>query len=468
MTIEGLSGKRVTIIGMAREGKALAQFLTRHGVAVTITDAKDADELRDVISELDDLPIRFVLGEHPEELLSADLICVSPGVPLNIPFLVKARRAGIPLSSEPRLFAQFCPAPVIGITGSSGKSTTVVLVGRMLAEAGWQTYVGGNIGDPLLPKMEEIQAGDWVVTELSSFQLELFGTEYGLEEGWSPSIAAITNLTPNHLDRHGTMDAYVAAKKNVFLHQNVDGHVVLSRDNSATWELGNECLGQVIAFSLEREVARGSYLRDDRLYVRIEGQAKEICRTGEVKLLGRHNVANVLAACAIAGVAGAPVEAMRAVATTMVGIEHRLEFVREHQGVRYYNDSIATSPERAMAALRAFDEPVVLLAGGRDKHLPWDAWADLALERARHLVVFGEVRPIVERAIATVQLKGQRDLRESLWMRSVETLGEAVAVAASLARPGEVVLLSPGGTSFDEFKDFAERGDRFRMLVQDL
>ncbi|MCG2767115.1 MAG: UDP-N-acetylmuramoyl-L-alanine--D-glutamate ligase, partial [Anaerolineae bacterium] len=172
--------------------------------------------------------------------------------------------------------------------------------------------------------------------------------------------------------------------------------------------------------------------------------------------------------CAIAGVAGAPVEAMRAVATTMVGIEHRLEFVREHQGVRYYNDSIATSPERAMAALRAFDEPVVLLAGGRDKHLPWDAWADLALEKARHLVVFGEVQPIVERAIATAQLKGQRDLRESLWMRSVETLGEAVAFAASLARPGEVVLLSPGGTSFDEFKDFAERGDRFRMLVQDL
>ena len=468
MTIAGLSGKRVIIIGMAREGKALAQFLTWHGAAVTITDAKDADELREVISELEDLPIRFVLGGHPEELLNADLICVSPGVPLNIPFLVKARRAGIPLSSEPRLFAQFCPAPVIGITGSSGKSTTVVLVGRMLAEAGWQTYVGGNIGAPLLPKVEEIQAGDRVVTELSSFQLELFGTKYGAEEGWSPSIAAITNLTPNHLDRHGTMDAYVAAKKNVFLHQNEDGHVVLSRDNAAAWELRNECLGQVIAFSLEREVVRGSYLRDDRLYVRIEGQAREICRMDEIKLLGRHNVANVLAACAIAGVAGAPAEAMRAVATTMVGIGHRLEFVREHQGVRYYNDSVATSPERAMAALRAFDEPVVLLAGGRDKHLPWDAWADLALEKARHLVVFGEVQPIVERAIATVQLKGQRHLRESLWMRSVETLGEAVAVAASLARPGEVVLLSPGGTSFDEFKDFAERGDRFRMLVQDL
>jgi len=468
MTIEGLSGKRVIVVGMAREGKALAQFLTRHGAAVTMSDAKDADELRDVISELEDLSIQFVLGGHPDELLNADLICVSPGVPLSIPFLVKARRAGIPLSSEPRLFAQFCPVPVIGITGSSGKSTTVVLVGRMLVEAGWQTYVGGNIGSPLLPKVEEIRAGDRVVMELSSFQLELFGTKYGAEAGWSPSIAAITNLTPNHLDRHGTMDAYVAAKKNVFLHQDTDGCVVLGRDNSAAWELRNECLGQVIAFSLEREVALGSYLQGDRLYVRIEGQAREICRMSEIKLLGRHNVANVLAACAIAGVAGVPVEAMRAVATTMVGIEHRLEFVREHRGVQYYNDSIATSPERAMAALRAFDESVVLLAGGRDKHLPWDTWADLVLEKAKHLVVFGEAQPIIERAIATVQLRCQRDLPESLWMRSVETLEEAVTVAASLARSGDVVLLSPGGTSFDAFKDFAARGDRFRALVHDL
>ena len=252
------------------------------------------------------------------------------------------------------------------------------------------------------------------------------------------------------------------------LHQNKDGFVVLNRDNLAAWELRNECLGQVIAFSLEREVDRGSYLRDDRLYIRIEEQAREICQMSEIRLLGRHNVANVLAACAIAGVVGATEEAMRMVATTMVGIEHRLELVRKHHGVRYYNDSIATSPERAMAALRAFDDPVVLLVGGRDKHLPWDAWADLVMDKARHLVVFGEVRPIVEHAIATAQLKGQRDLQESPWMHSVETLGEAVAVAASLARSGEVVLLSPGGTSFDEFKDFTERGDRFRTLVQDL
>ncbi len=467
MSIEGLSGKRVTIIGMAREGEALARFLTRHGAVVTASDTKGADELRDVVGALDDLPIRFVLGGHPDELLDADLICVSPGVPLGIPFLVKARRAGIPLSSEPRLFARFCPAPVIGVTGSSGKSTTVVLVGKMLEEAGWHTYMGGNIGVPLLPEVEEMQAGDRVVMELSSFQLELFGTEYGDEEGWSPSIAAITNLTPNHLDRHSSMDAYVAAKKNIFLHQDADDCVVLGRDDATAWGLRDECRGQVIGFALEREVARGSYLRDDRLCVRAEEET-EVCRTGEIKLLGRHNVANVLAACAIAGVAGAPVEAMRAVATTMVGIEHRLEFVREHRGVRYYDDSIATSPERAMAALRAFDESVVLLAGGRDKRLRWDVWAELALEKARLLVVFGEARPIMEGAIARAWPKRERDLRESSWMRSVETLEEAVDVAASLARRNEVVLLSPGGTSFDAFKDFAKRGNRFREMVEQL
>lgn len=468
MNIEDLSGEHIAIIGLAREGSALARFLVRQGAMVTVSDVKDADELTDAISALSDLPIRFVLGGHPDELLDADLICVSPGVPLGIPFLVKARRAGIPLSSEPRLFAEFCAAPVIGITGSSGKSTTVVLVGRMLEEAGWHAYVGGNIGVPLLPKVEDIRPEDRVVTELSSFQLELFGTQYGEEEGWSPSIAAITNLTPNHLDRHGSMDAYVAAKKNVFLHQSADEHIVLGRDSAAAWELRNECPGQVLGVSLEHEVARGSFLGGDRLYVRVEGQEREVCRTGEIKLLGRHNVANVLAACAIAGVAGAPVEAMRAVATTMVGIEHRLELVREHRGVRYYDDSIATSPERAMAALGAFDDAVILLAGGRDKHLPWNKWAELALERVRQLVVFGEARPIIERAIASARLGDGGDLRGSSWMRSVETLEEAVGIAVSLAQAGEVVLLSPGGTSFDAFKDFAERGDRFQELVEAL
>jgi len=468
MNREGFTGKRVTIIGLAREGQALARFLAEHGAMVRVSDARQEHELGDAVSSLADLPMQFALGGHRDELLDADTIFVSPGVPLGIPFLARAREAGVPLSSEPRLFAELCRAPIIGITGSSGKSTTVVLVGRMLQESGWRTFVGGNIGVPLLPKVQVIEPEDKVVVELSSFQLEMFAAGCGTGPGLSPAVAAITNITPNHLDRHETMEAYVAAKKNILLYQSADDSVVLGRDNAAAWELRSDCAGRVAGFSLEYEVPRGSYLRGDRLLVRLGDREEEVCRTQDIRLLGRHNVANVAAACAIAGTAGASVKAMRTVATTMTGIPHRLELVREHRGVRYYDDSIATSPERAVAALRAFDEPVVLLAGGRDKHLPWDSWADLASERVRHLVAFGEARPIIERAIAGAQARTEGRSLGPSGVYSVESMDEAVVLAASLARPGEVVLLSPGGTSFDAFKDFEERGDRFRELVEGL
>jgi UDP-N-acetylmuramoylalanine--D-glutamate ligase len=463
-----LQGKRTTIIGLAREGLALARFLSGQGAEVTVSDVREEHELGEGISLLAGLPIRFVLGGHPDELLETDIIFVSPGVPLGIPLLVAARRAGIPLSSEPHLFAELCQAPMIGITGSSGKSTTVALVGRMLEEAGWVTFVGGNIGVPLLARVDEIESDHKVVVELSSFQLELYGTEYGADRGLSPAIAAVTNITPNHLDRHGTMEAYIAAKKNIFLSQGPNDSVVLGRDNPQAWNLRHECPGRMVGFSLEHEVADGSYLRGDRLRIRMGGREEDVCRTGEIRLLGRHNVANVAAACAVAAVADAPVGAMRAIATTMTGIPHRLELVREQRGVRYYDDSIATSPERAIAALRAFDEPVILLAGGRDKHLPWDSWAELAVERVRHLVMFGEAKPIIERALASVHVRAGHCALDRSSMHSTETMEEAVGLAASLARPGDVVLLSPGGTSFDAFKDFTERGDKFRSLVEEL
>ncbi len=451
-------GKRATIIGLAREGTALARFLAEQGAIVTVSDLKSEEELQENIAQLKGLPIRFVLGGHPGTILDqTGVLFLSPGVPLAAPIVAEAKRRGIPISSETRLFTQLCPAPIIGITGSSGKTTTVSLVGQMLKASGFRTWVGGNIGQPLIGYLEEIESTDKVVMELSSFQLEIME--------WSPHVAAILNITPNHLDRHPSMEAYTEAKLNILRFQQPGDVAVLSSKLKAQ---SSKLKARVVNFSLNEEVEQGAFLRDGEIILRLGDTEQRICSADEIKLLGRHNLENVLAACAIAGVAGASRQAMADVATTFEGVEHRLELVREVGGVRYYNDSIATTPERTVAALRSFDQPIVLLAGGRDKHLPWDEMARLTLEKVRRLVLFGEAAPIIEKAvrIANFELRGSRDLGE--FVHRCQMLEEAVEVAAREARPGDVVLLAPGGTSFDAFRDFAERGERFRELVKAL
>jgi len=479
--------KRATIIGLAREGTALAKFLAEQGVIVTVSDHKRKEELQENIAKLKGLPIRFVLGGHPGEVLNqTDVLFLSPGVPLEASIVVEAKRRGIPISSETKLFTQLCPAPIIGITGSSGKTTTVSLVGHMLKASGFRTWVGGNIGQPLIGHLEEIESTDKVVMELSSFQLEIME--------WSPPIAAILNITLNHLDRHLSMKAYTEAKLNILRFQQPGNVAVLGHDlvSNLKSQISN-LESRFLTFSLNKEVEQGSFLRDGKIILRLNGSKialrglpnprfwpgsgdpgrakldllrlgdteQWICSVDEIKLLGRHNLENVLAACAIAAVAGASRQAMADVAATFEGVEHRLELVREMGGVRYYNDSIATSPERTVAALRSFDQPIVLLAGGRDKHLPWDEMARLTLQKARRLILFGEAAPIIEESI---RVSG--DLEE--FVHRCQTLDEAVAMAAREARPGDVVLLSPGGASFDAFSDFVERGEWFRELVKAL
>ena len=455
-------GKRATIIGLAREGTALARFLVEREAEVTVSDLKKAEELQENIAKLKGLPIRFVLGSHPGEVLNqTDVLFLSPGVPLEAPVVAEAKRRGIPISSETRLFTELCPAPVIGITGSSGKTTTVSLVGQMLKASGFRTWVGGNIGQPLIGHLEEIEPTDKVVMELSSFQLEIME--------WSPPIAAILNITPNHLDRHPSMEAYTEAKLNILRFQRPGNVAVLGYDLISNIQyLTSNLQSRILHFSLNEEVDQGSFLRDGEIILRLGDTEQRICSVDEIKLLGRHNLENVLAACAIAAVAGASRQAMADVATTFEGVEHRLELVREKDGVRYYNDSIATTPERTVAALRSFDQPIILLAGGRDKHLPWDEMARLTLQKARRLILFGEAAPIIEEVIRVSGL-GFRVSRDwEVFIRRCQTLDEAVEVAAREAEPGDVVLLSPGGTSFDAFSDFAERGERFRELVKAL
>ncbi|MCX7682851.1 MAG: UDP-N-acetylmuramoyl-L-alanine--D-glutamate ligase [Anaerolineae bacterium] len=462
-----LSGKRVVILGLARQGTALARFLVQAGAEVTVSDIKPRSELKEAIASLEGLPIRYVLGKHPLSLLDkADLLCVSGGVPLDLPVIVEARRRGIPLSNDAQLFLEQCPAPVIGITGSAGKTTTTALVGEMCRAGGLSVWVGGNIGNPLITDLEQIRPDDWVVMELSSFQLELMTV--------SPHVAAVLNITPNHLDRHKRMEDYIAAKRNIVAYQRAEDFAVLGFDDANARSLAIATAARLLWFSGGAEVDEGAFKTNGTLTLRLNGVDREICQASEVRLRGRHNLLNVLAACTLTGVVGVPIEAMRRVISTFNGVEHRLELVRELNGVRWYDDSIATAPERTLAALRSFEEPIVLLAGGRDKQLPWDEFAREATKRVRYLITFGEAGPMIARLVEEAWKGGgavaQRSAPEGSLegIAQVETLAEAVALAAQVARPGDVVLLSPGGTSFDAFRDFAERGDRFKELVRGL
>jgi UDP-N-acetylmuramoylalanine--D-glutamate ligase len=490
-------GKRVTVLGLAREGTALTRYLVQQGAQVTATDLKDSAALQKTLDELADLaPVRYVLGAHPPEVLDCDVLFVSPGVPLDAPILVEARRRGVTMSSEARLFCRLCPAPVLGVTGSSGKTTTVTLAARMLEAGGKRVHLGGNIGSPLLSELAEVQPSDWVVMELSSFQLDFFGAALDAAPysdpaspaggrdsaspagagrtssplfppgGWSPHIAAVLNVTPNHLDRHPTMEAYVAAKLNIVRYQEAQDYAVLGWDDPLTRSFARQCRGQVAFFSLSERVSLGAYLKGDTLALVRGGTGDEIalCNRNDLLLRGVHNVANVLAACALVARLDVPAEAIAEAVRTFAGVEHRLELVCEWQGVSYYNDSIATSPERAIAALNSFVEPIVLLAGGRDKHLPWDAWVAAVQRKVVHVITFGEAAPLIERAL------GQLDRRrgQAPPIHRAANLGHAVQLAQQLAQPGQVVLFSPGGTSFDAFHDYVERGETFKRLVRGL
>ncbi len=460
MSKDKLAGKRALVLGLARQGTALVRFLVKVGADVTVSDLREKTALADQVAELADLPVRYVLGEHPLGLLDgADLLYLSGGVPVDIPIVVEAQRRSIPVSNDAQLFLERCPAPVIGITGSAGKTTTTALVGEMCRTAGLRTWVGGNIGNPLITDLDQIKPDDWVVMELSSFQLEVMTI--------SPHVAAILNITPNHLDRHKTMESYIAAKRNILAHQKPEDFALLGYDDANARSLAIETAVQLLWFSGGAEVDVGAFRTNGELTLRMGSSDRVICLASEVKLRGRHNLLNILASSVLARVAGVPVEAIQQVAKTFTGVEHRLEWVRELGGVHWYDDSIATAPERSLAALRSFDEPIVLLAGGRDKALPWEKFADEAVQRVRQLVTFGEAGPMIARMVKreAKRKKGKVGLEG---IAQAETLEEAVETASRVARSGEVVLLSPGGTSFDAFRDFAERGDRFKELVRQL
>ncbi len=454
------TGKRVLIIGAARQGTSLARYLATHGADVVLNDNRPASLLQEARERLAGLPVGWVLGDHPVTLLEdVDLVCPSGGVPLDLPLLAEARRRGIALSNDSQVFLELAPCRTIGITGSAGKTTTTTLVGRILEASGVRkTWVGGNIGNPLIDAVDQISPDDLAVIELSSFQLDLMSR--------SPQIAAVLNLSPNHLDRHGTMAAYTAAKANILRFQRADDVAVIGRADPNAMALEDLVQGRLFTFGLEPpkpgRAEVDAHVQKRQVILQGGGEATVVMPVEAVELPGQHNLLNVLAACAIAAAAGAGPEAMQTGVSGFQGVPHRLEFVRRWGEADWYNDSIATAPERALAGLRSFDGPIVLLAGGRDKDLPWEEFAEEVARRVDHLVTFGETAEMIAEKVKAV--KGAQPETIS----SHERLLEAIQAAAIVVSPGDVVLLSPGGTSFDEFKDFAERGECFKRWVSDL
>lgn len=475
------SGQKIVILGAARQGLALARYLSRKGARVVLNDRRSEAELLRAREELAgaDLgypPIEWVFDGHPISLLDGtDWLCISGGVPLTLPLVVEAQARGIPLTNDSQIFLESAPCKVVGITGSAGKTTTTTLVGRMamaarelpVSQAGQDAFegtfgvfpsgpmgrvwVGGNIGSPLIADLDEMGQDDLAIVELSSFQLELMTR--------SPQVAAVLNVTPNHLDRHGTMAAYTAAKARILEFQSSSDVAVLGREDPGAWGLTGKVQGRLVSFGLEKPLGGdGTFLNGDEICFSAGGAAPvPLVSRQQIQLRGEHNLLNVLATCTLAVSAGISPEAMRAGVEGFRGVPHRLEFVRSWGGADWYNDSIATAPERAMAALRSFDEPVVLMAGGRDKNLPWEDFAAFARQRVRVLVLFGEAAEKIAGAFG-----------DDYPLTICSGLDEAVRAAARLVRPGDVVLLSPGGTSFDEFADFEERGECFRRLVNQL
>jgi UDP-N-acetylmuramoylalanine--D-glutamate ligase len=450
-------GKNILVIGAARQGLAASRYLARHGAAVLLNDNRPQSAFAEILPDLEKLGIRTAFNGHPLDLLdNIDLVCVSGGVPLEIPIIHEANKRDIPLTNDSQIFMQSVQSKVIGITGSAGKTTTTSLCGEIAKEgvsAPARVWVGGNIGFPLIENLEDMAAEDWAVVEFSSFQLELMTV--------SPHIALVLNITPNHLDRHKTMQAYTAAKANILLHQQSGDIAILNRDDPGSIGLANKVQGKLLTFGFSPlKNGNGTFIEDETIKINDDGNVIPLVPIRALQLPGKHNLANALAACTAAYAAGYPAQAMQRGIKKVTGVPHRLELVREKGGVRWYNDSIATAPERVMAAVNAIQAPLVMLLGGRDKDLPWGDLAALLKTRHPKVILFGEAADLIHRALT----KTEPDYP----IYQVQTLEQAVSKADQVAQTGDNVLLSPGGTSFDAFYDFEERGEYFRELVKEL
>ena len=445
-----LKGKKVLVVGLGKSGLAAALFLRRRGAQVTVSDVRSAEALANDIPALLEEGINVEAGGHG--LLTfrrQDLIVVSPGVPLNTPELSQARSFGLPIIGELELAARFLKGRILAITGSNGKTTTTTLVGEILKEAGLCTLVGGNIGVPVVSLIEESTNETWSVLEVSSFQLES-------TQEFHPAIAVILNITPDHLDRHGSFENYALAKERIFAEQTGDDYVILNADNARTAASAMRSRARVYWFSAEHPVDRGAWAMDGQLWFRAskDTDPEPVLPLSGIPLKGAHNVENVLAAVCAARLAGAPEAAVRSAIEKFKAVEHRLEFVANLNGVDYYNDSKATNVDATAKAVEAFPGCIHLILGGKDKNSDYRLLSDLLRQRVKAVYTIGSAAGKIE-----------SHLRGVVPIHSCETLEKAVATAAGAAHPGDIVLFAPACSSFDQFENYEHRGRVFKELV---
>ena len=446
--------KRVLVLGVGVSNRPLVRLLLRYGLEVTCCDKTPREKLDPEVLELEALGAKLHLGEGYLDGVTGDVVFRTPGLHPDTPQIKALRERGAVISSEMEAFFAVCPAPIIAVTGSDGKTTTTTLISELLKKQGYRVWVGGNIGTPLLDKADEIRPEDKVVLELSSFQLMYFP--------YSSHIAVITNLSPNHLDIHRDMEEYVTAKENLYLHQKPGDLLILNRDNAITHSFAAKARGQVLEFSRLTEPERGVFLKDGVLWRKGE-RIEKIMDQSEILLPGIHNVENYMAAILAVGNLVSD-ETIRAVARSFGGVEHRIELVREKDGVRYYNDSIASSPSRTIAGLRSFSQKLILIAGGYDKHVPFEPLGPEIVDHVKTLVLCGATAPKIEAAVrnAPNYSPGNPEILHE------EDFYEAIRLAARVAKPGDVVILSPAGPAFDKFKNFMVRGREFKKTVMAL
>lgn len=456
MFFKSVKGKKIAFCGIGKSNLPLIYKFIEKGAEVYACDRRDRSQLAPgQAEELESAGAKLILGDGYLNNLNVDIIFRTPGMNYFLPELTEARKKGIVVTSEMEVFFDLCPCKIFAVTGSDGKTTTTTLIATMLKEQGYNVHLGGNIGTPLLPIIEEIGENDIAVAELSSFQL--------ISMRKSPDVSVVTNVAPNHLDVHKTMDEYIDAKKNIFMHQNAFTRTVLNADNEITASFVDEVRGTLSYFSYNSPVSRGAYLDGDDICVADKNGVVKIMNKHEIRIPGEHNVENYLAA--ISAVWGyVDVETIVKVAREFGGVEHRIEFVREKDGVKYYNDSIATSPTRTIAGLKAFNQKLIVLAGGYDKHIPFEPLAPYAVEKIKVLILTGPTADAIEKAIRSdknFDNCGMKILRS-------ESLEQSVKIAHEIAKEGDIVSLSPACASFDAYPNFEERGNHYKKLVNEL